>query len=246
MLLDSSTVDLAVFPKSEVLVVGSGPVGLALAVALEKLGVTVTILEAGGYIANEHAQSDLVGDCSGAALPGLVVGRTRQIGGGLNLWGGQLALLDDDDILRDDAQQEMRWPLTRDDLYGGVRDVMEILGSDKIDFGRMPALVQHENVIAHRYGLKLFQTGWLRSPKLSRAFWKRLRQTKAITLIHGLACVGLDYDTDAALVTGVAVSRCRGQRFSLNARTIVLAAGSIENARLLRSPLLRASISQPR
>ena len=237
MILGSSTLDIAALPIASVLIVGSGPVGLALAVALEKLGLTVAILEAGEYYSNERTQSDLLGQCSGVALPGLVVGRTRQIGGGLNLWGGQLALLEEDDIIRDDAKNVMRWPITPNDLYSSVLDTLELVGNDNIDLCGMPELDQQEHTVAQRHGLKIFQTGWLRYPKLSRAFWTRLRQTNKITLIYDLSCIGLNYDADAKRVTGVIAMGRSGQRITLNASTIVLAAGTIENARLLLLPL---------
>src|SRR5262249_5513327 len=153
-------------PKANVLLVGSGPVGLALGVALEKLGLSVLILEAGGYFLNSNVESDLEGQCIGAALPGLVVGRTRQIGGGLHLWGGQLALLEDEDLRRRGMNSWMSWPISRGDLYCSVSEVLNILGADEIDLNVTPEAIQRENQLALRHGLKIFQTGWLRRPKL--------------------------------------------------------------------------------
>jgi choline dehydrogenase-like flavoprotein len=236
MIIQSSALDFATSPRPDVLIVGSGPVGLALAVALEKRGRTVTILEAGEQFLNDRTQSDLQGDCSGAALPGLVVGRARQVGGGLNLWGGQLALLEDDDLLRGDTESEMRWPITRNDLYAGLDDVLEMLDNDKIDLSAIQGPVEQESAVAHQYGLKLFQTGWLKHPKLTRAFWRQLRQTSSIRLIYNLTCVGLDYDAATERVNSVVAIGRSGQPTFLSANTIVLAAGSIESARLLLLP----------
>lgn len=222
--------------NSDVLVVGSGPVGLAIAVGLEKRGRAVTILEAGQPFLNERTRSDLEGVCSGAALPGLVVGRTRQIGGGLNLWGGQLAMLEDYDLLRSDSENEMRWPIARADVYADIDDALEMLGSEMIEFGRAPDTVESENAVAHLYGLKLFQTGWLKHPKLTRAFWRRLKQSQSIRLVYGVTCTGLDYDPDSGRAKGVVAVSHDGKRTTLIAKSIVLAAGTIENARLLQLP----------
>ena len=240
MILSSSSADVAAISKSDVLVVGSGPVGLAIAVALEKQGRNVTVLEAGGHVANEQTRSDLEGRCTEASLPGLLVGRTCQIGGGLNLWGGQLALLDDYDLLRgnndNDTNNKMRWPITHADLYAGIGDVFEILGNDKIEPGMLPELVKKENIIAGSYGLRLFQTAWLKRPKLTRAFWGRLRQASAIRVVYNIVCTGFDYDPASRLVKRVIAVRHSAERLSLTANTIVLAAGAIENARLLLLP----------
>jgi GMC oxidoreductase len=236
LFLDSSTVDLASLPKANVLVVGSGPVGLALGVALEKRGLSVLILEAGGYFLDSNVQGDLEGQCIGAALPGLVVGRTRQIGGGLNLWGGQLALLEDEDLLRGGTNNWMSWPISRSDLYCCMGEVLKILGADEIDLDVTPKAIQHENRLAHHHGLKIFQTGWLRRPKLGSSFWTKLRCSKAITLIYNFPCVGIDCDVSPERVNGVIAKNSFGKCVSINASRVILAAGTLENARLLLLP----------
>lgn len=236
MFIDSSSIDLTKLSKANVLIVGSGPVGLILGIALENLGLSVLILEAGEYFPNAYVQSDLQGQCVGAILPGLVVGRTRQIGGGLNLWGGQLAVLEDEDLLRRGKNSWMSWPITREDLYGSINEVLKIIGAPTIDLQTIPKSVQRENDLAYPYGLKIFQTAWLRHPKMDSAFWAKLRRTKAITLVHNLNCIGIDYDACTARVSGVRATSLSGKRAFLLADHIVLATGSLENARLLLLP----------
>lgn len=244
MFIDSYSTDLTGFPKSNVLIVGSGPVGLMLAVALENLGFSVLILEAGGYFLDANAQNDLQGQCIGTALSGLVVGRTRQIGGGLNLWGGQLALLENDDLLRGGANSSMSWPISRSELYGSTSEVLKILGAVAIDLDATPKSIQRESHLAHPYGLKIFQTAWLKRPKLASSFWERLRRTKAITLAYNLTCVGIDYDRSTEWVNGVIATSYSGKRISLSAHHIILAAGSLENARLLLLPTANGGQAQ--
>jgi choline dehydrogenase-like flavoprotein len=244
MLLDSSSTDPTGLPKSNVLIVGSGPIGLMLGVALEKLGVSVLILEAGGYFLDKNVLNDLQGECVGAVLSGLVVGRTRQIGGGLNLWGGQLALLEDEDLLRRGTNGSMRWPISRSELYSSMSEVLKILGAAAIDLYVTPMSIQRESHLAQPYGLKIFQTAWLKRPKLASSFWENLRHTKAITLVYNLPCVGIDYDANTERVNGVIATNCSGKRVSLSADHTILAAGSLENARLLLLPTANGERAQ--
>jgi hypothetical protein len=244
LFLDSSSIDLAGLPKANVLLVGSGPVALTLSVALENLGLSVLILEAGGYFSDSNMQSDLQGQCIGAALPGLIVGRTRQIGGGLSLWGGQLALLEDEDLLRGQTNSWMSWPISHSDLYGSMSEVLRILGADEIDLHATPKAIERENRFARRYGLKIFQTGWLRRPKLGSSFWTNLRRSKAITLIYNLPCVGIDYDIGKDRVDGVIAKNSSGKCVTINANHVILAAGTLENARLLLLPTAKGGRAQ--
>jgi hypothetical protein len=243
LIIDSSSSDLTDIPSSDVLIVGSGPVGLILAVALERLGLSVLILEAGGYFVDASVQNDLRGQCIGAALPGLVAGRTRQVGGGLNLWGGQVALFEHDDFLRGEMNRLMNWPITYDDVYGSIDEVMKFFDSASIDLDATPKPIKHENNLAYQYGLQIFQTAWLKHPKLDGAFWKKLRRTKKISLFYNLPCIGVDYDADVERVRGVKAISRSGRRISLNADHIVLAAGSLENARLLLLPTANGGLA---
>jgi choline dehydrogenase-like flavoprotein len=207
-----------------------------LAVALEHLGLSVLMLEAGGYFLDANVQNDLRGQCIGAALPGLVAGRTRQVGGGLNLWGGQVALLEDDDFQRGKMNGLMSWPITYDDVYGSLGEVMKLFDSAAIDLHAIPNPIRQENNLAYQYGIQIFQTAWLKRPKLNGTFWTHLRRTKNISLFYHFPCIGVDYDARIERVSGVRATHCSGQRISLNADHIVLAAGTFENARLLLLP----------
>jgi GMC oxidoreductase len=215
-----------------------------LGIALENLGFSVLILEAGGYFSDTNVQNDLQGQCIGAALPGLVVGRTRQIGGGLNLWGGQLALLEDEDLLRGETNSWMSWPISRGELYDSMSEVLKTLGAAAIDLEVAPKSIERENHVARRYGLKIFQTAWLRRPELGSLFWEQLRRTKAITLVYNLPCVGIDYDASTERVNGVIATSWSGKRVSLCANHTILAAGSLENARLLLLPTAKGGRAQ--
>ena len=235
MILDSSSVDFGALPPPDVLIVGSGPVGLTLAAALEAHGLGVMIVEAGSQRPDQHLQDDLEARFIGASLSGLTVGRTRQIGGGLNLWGGQLALIEPADLCRNDEAAVLNWPIDVGQLYSCLPETLQLLGAD-VHFDFNAPSIQHEIGRARSYGLNIIQTAWLRYPKLSRRFWTNLRDSNSTRLVYNLVCTGLEYDRRSNRVRGIAATSQSGRRVILRARETVLVAGSVENARLLLLP----------
>ena len=233
MILDFSSVDFGALPLADVLIIGSGPVGLTLAAALESRGLRVVIVEAGADVPDAHLQDDLKTRCVGASLSGLTVGRTRQIGGGLNLWGGQLALIEAADFSRGNRDWRMNWPAESGQLYHCLEETLRFLGAEGVTFQLVHPSIQHERNRAELYSLNIIQTGWLKNPRLDRSFWKWLKKSPSIKLIYNLVCTSLDYDQRSGWVTGTTAMCRSGRAINVKARQTVLAAGSVENARLL-------------
>lgn len=243
MLIDSAALRSGEISGVDVLVVGSGPVGLALGTALERLGHSVLIVESGVEYRDADAENDLNVTSIGEALPGLTVGRTRQVGGGLNLWGGQLALLEDEDLRRTGADERMKWPISRTELYSGLVDVLCLIGAAEVDLVNKPSVGEFHNLGVDRYGLQIFRTAWLKTPKLDRRFWAKLKQSRATKLIYGMTCTGIRYDSNRCEVAGIVAANRAGERFELGAAATVLAAGAVENARLLLLPTVEGCLA---
>jgi choline dehydrogenase-like flavoprotein len=241
LILDSISVDFNALEPPDVLIVGSGPVGLTLAAALETRGLTVIILEAGSKLADAHVSDDLDARCIGGNLSGITMGRTRQVGGGLNLWGGQLALFDTEDVSRPDKCKLMSWPIGWPALYDCLDETLRLLGVPEMDFRLKHEVLKHERERTHLYDLDIVQTGWLKYPKLTPKFWTRLNKSSSVSLIYNLICTTVIFDRDSARVSGVKALIPSGASINLSGKEVVLTAGCIENARLL---LLRTADGQ--
>lgn len=231
MICDLATDGAAANIPADIVIVGSGPVGLTLARALERRGVTVVVLEAGPRLPSGELLADSVVEQDGDILDCIAEARTRQVGGGLNLWGGQLGLLEPFDFARTPV-----WPITYSEAYAGTAEALEIAGlSGTLVAAQLErCFTYHDDGAMEAHNLRLVETAWLPRPKFAQKFWNSLERSRKCHLLYNASCVGIH--SDGNRVTGVKVATAGRQPFSIKTLGVALAAGTIENARLLLLP----------
>mgnify|MGYP001413256174 CR=1 FL=1 len=110
---DSSELD------TPVIIFGSGPAGISLALDLEKKNISSTIFEAGGEFYSDDSQSQYQGVILGDQLESLDQSRLRQLGGTSGHWGGTSKPLEEYTF-------EL-WPIKSDELKPYLNTTCEIL-----------------------------------------------------------------------------------------------------------------------
>jgi len=220
------------------IIVGSGPVGVVLARGLAELGVPSLVLEAGSDVA-DRTLGDLEIDATAFDLRGATIGRTRQIGGGLNLWGGQLASLRGDERAPTGDSPE-GWPFDCAELTSRYGEATRLLGqATKLDVAQRPEIIQLQKGLKQAQ-LDVLSTAWLRVPKLHSSIWSELAKSSLVTVAHGAVVDRLVLKENGNVV-GVRVALQDGSQHFINGRAIVLACGTIETIRLLLLPPLGAA-----
>lgn len=215
------------------IVVGSGPVGLACARTIAKMGLPVLVIEAGAEIA-DAISSDLDVEMTASPLPGARIGRTRQIGGGVNLWGGQLAGLQGDE-LSSGGVDPSGWPLDLADIISRYTAATETFGQRiNIQNVQIPEST-FANGTLRQSGLDIVATAWLDAPKLPRKVWKDISQSRLLTIAYGL-CVNRIRIDDNGRVVGVETISVNGSSNTFYGNSVILACGTIETIRLLLLP----------
>jgi GMC oxidoreductase len=213
----------------DVCIVGTGPVGMAMALEFERLGREVLVLESGGLEIDpalaEASRAEIVDPDRHAPME---IAVCRALGGTSWTWGGRCVAYDDIDWVQRDFVPEARWPMGHDELRPWYAKASEYLlcGSDAFE---LP--YEHEHELSG--GLSLdFVERWAREPKVILEHRERLLRAESIKLSLDSTVTGVELSADGRQAEGLAVATPAGLR-TVRARRIVLALGGVETTRLL-------------
>ena len=230
----------------DLIVVGAGPAGLTVARKLEALTAhRVLIVESGVEdvgVARELAKVQAEGDFP---APYFAMHSQRVFGGTSYWWKGWCAVLDGRPFLADE------WPFPYRELYGYYPEAARILGVPPVVHERPEVALDETNgnvVYRPWYFSSPVRFGWHGGllggqARLGAGNWVRNSATVDVLLGH----TALRLATRDGAVEGVSLVRSNAdaKSFHVAAERVVLAAGSIQNARLLllslgkeRSPAL--------
>lgn len=223
-------------------IVGGGPAGISLALALANTPIRMLLLESGGMEFDSATQALYAGAETGVHYIPLDATRMRYFGGSTNHWGGWSRPLDEIDFQKRDWMPYSGWPFPRSELapyYPRAQELIEagpFLYDNLVD-GKLPG----EILPLGEGGLytSFFQfSQWHGNPDhLPTAFGKRyaddLRKIPNLQVMLNANVTALRLTEDARWIDHLDVATLSGARFTVKPRHTVLACGGIENARLL-------------
>jgi choline dehydrogenase-like flavoprotein len=128
MFIDARTLTDRTAIEADVAVIGGGPAGITLARALDRSGVRICVVEAGGDTPDADVQALYEGENVGIDYP-LAATRLRYFGGSSNHWGGYCRPLDPIDFEARDWVPYSGWPFGIEELepyYTQACDIVEI------------------------------------------------------------------------------------------------------------------------
>src|SRR5436309_7783291 len=223
-------------------IVGGGPAGITLALALAHTPIKMLLLESGGMDFDPATQALYAGEETGIRYIPLDATRLRYLGGGTNHWGGWSRPLDRLDFEKRGWLPHSGWPFPREDLEFYLPRAQKLLEAgpflyDTLAQGDLPGPL----LPLGRGGVynSFFQFSQWRgnAQHLPTAFGHRyadeLRRIPRLQLMLHANVTGLRLAQDARWVDHVDVATLTGRTFTVKPRHIVLACGAMENARLL-------------
>jgi choline dehydrogenase-like flavoprotein len=239
MFVDARTIPDGTLIETGLCIVGAGPAGITLAREFAATGIAVCLLESGGLAFERAAQALAEGATAGWPYTGLDTCQLRYFGGNGNAWGGWFRGLDELDFASRPWVEDSGWPFSAPELapyYAAAHRVCEVASAD-YDVERAVAALADP-----RAGLIPFDPGRLESILYRFSPPTRFGQTyreaienaaniRCLTHAHALGIRAAAGDVPEA--TRLSVGCLEGGRFEVAARVFVLAAGGIENARLL-------------
>lgn len=235
MLLDLRDATGSVHRRTEICVIGAGAAGICLARRLLDRGHEVMLLESGG-VDFERPVSDLnAGENVGRDYYPLDHARLRFFGGTTAIWGGRCAELDPIDLERRAWVADSGWPIEWDELrafYGAARPLFGI-PVQPVSAGDL----RRAGVPLPQFDPKQLRTAlWDFDSRFNRFTFDScpdLKDHPRCTVVLHATATALEANAGGRAIQHVVVRALAGAKLEVEARIVVLAAGGIENPRLL-------------
>ncbi len=222
--------------EAEVAVVGSGPLGVVVALELSRTGRQVVLIESGQGRPSARAQelSALAGDDPYHVAMDLAV--RRQVGGTSNTWGGRCVPFDPVDFdLR--PWSNGAWPITYDEVARYFQRACDWCqcGSAIFSAGEIPELAGRRLIPGLPDGRVLASTleRWSLPTNFRHAYGAELKRDPAIDLVTGLTCTRIALAPSGGAVKQLICRSLHGTTVRVRARIYVVATGGLEATRLL-------------
>ncbi len=229
--------------STQVCIVGAGPAGIAIARELNGQNFDVVLLESGGFEFDPAVQDLSRGTNGGDPYPSPSDARERLFGGTASVWpihldngrlGVRYVTLDPIDFEQRDWVPHSGWPITRTDLDPYYAKAHQVAQTGPYNYD--PAEWETPDAKQlfgpnSRTTNQIFHFG----PRdiFTEEYRQELERSPNVTLMTYAHVLELETDELAQTVTGLRVKALGGGTFSIAARTVILAQGGLEAARLL-------------
>jgi choline dehydrogenase-like flavoprotein len=222
--------------EAELLVIGAGPAGLAVALSASAAGLDVLVLESGGLEASPDPGT------SGAEVAGppyydLTAVRVRGLGGSSTTWGGWCERLGALDFFERPWIPHSGWPFQLGELEPYYTRAEEFLGVSPANCDRRWS----PGGVPFSQDARFMATSIEVTPEKNLATrYRTALRDGPIRVILDATVTGFVLDGAETAVQAVRVTRSDGTSYHVSAATFVVAAGGIENARMLMAARSRA------
>jgi len=221
--------------QADVCIIGAGAAGIGLALSFIDSREHVVVLESGGIDYEEDTQLLADGDNIGHPYFEIAGSRLRMLGGSTNHWQGECAPLDPIDFEERPWIPYSGWPITAAELSAWYQQAHSLLDLGPFDYDPLrqkPFEATAPDFVPERLQHKV----WRHSdpPMLfGEAFSGALRSASNIDVFLHANLVGLEAEAGVRHITAANIASLAGHLVRVEATVFVLAAGGLENPRIL-------------
>ena len=239
--LDARSVPAGSTIETDLAIIGGGPAGISLALALANTPIRMVLLESGGTKPDAATQNLYAGVETGIRYIPLDATRLRYLGGCSNHWGGWCRPLDPVDFATRDWFAHSGWPFPRSDIepyYARAQSLVEagpFIYDNPARWGETlgaPLTVGPGGLYT-----TFFQFSKQRDSVLPTHFGERyaddLKRIANLDLYLHANVTGLRLTREANQLDHLDVRTLTGNRFKVKPKLAVVATGGIETPRLL-------------
>lgn len=238
MILDAKNIENLAQLTTDVCIVGSGAAGITLALELSRRNIDVVVLT-GGRERESAADRDLYRGTPDAGHPHepLEENRRRVFGGTTVAWGGRCIPLEPIDFSPRPWVPNSGWPVPYAEVRPYFDRAMELCEAGPFSFDaadvfspdRGPLLDDFDNEDISSTNLER----WSPPTNFAKRYKNDLRQAPSLQVILGGHAIHVQLEADGNSVKHIVASGGGEHRFFVTGRSYVLAAGGLENPRLL-------------
>lgn len=223
---------------ADLCIIGTGPAGITLCRALAQSGLDVVVLESGDLDPDDATQ-----ELAGATAIGQPIDwfgrqelgqlRARQVGGSSNLWVGLCRPLDPVDFGPLPARGDTTWPFDRaemDPYYAQAQEDCQ-LGPYDYDPAGWARAADLEPLASE--GLQTSVLQFSPPTRFGTRYRQDLEEGPRLEVVVRANVTSIRTSPDGSGVSGVDARTLDGTSLTVAASAYVLAAGALENARLL-------------
>jgi len=235
MLVDFETcTDQATF-EADVCIIGAGAAGITLSRDLIGAGFRVCLLESGGLDFESSTQDLAQGQSIGFPYYQPGDSRLRFFGGTTSIWGGRCAQLNECDFERRPWVPHSGWPYGKDTLAPYYRRAQHELELEEFEGGE--ETWDLHGLQAPPFDRDLLRTSFWQFDLVADRFAHRrcrdLMDSPNVTILLHANVIDIQANGDGTAIDKLHIANLRGGRGEARAKIYVLAAGGLENPRLL-------------
>lgn len=213
---------------ADLCIVGAGPAGITLTQQLARTGRQILLIESGKTKPDPKIQDLYQGETPGLPYD-LRNSRRRQFGGSSNCWAGMIARLDQTDFRKRSYVPYSGWPIDLGDLLPYYEQAERSLGAASFSLSAHESDGREPLPLSSRIRTKVYQV----RQKRYREELEALKKLPGVTVLLETNLTEIESRPSGKTVQRLHLTTLGGARLTAVGKQYVLAAGAVENARLL-------------